>query len=158
MKEALKEARNAAEHGDVPVGAIIEKNGTLIASACNRVEADGDSTAHAEMLVIREAATKLGYKHLSGTTLYVTCEPCCMCAGAIVLARIAKLVIGTKDPKTGACGSVYNIVADERLNHRIEVESGVLEEECSRMLKDFFRGIRRNGRNNKISEQRKLKR
>ena len=128
MLEAVKEAARAAEEGEVPVGAVIVKDGQIIARAHNRIEAARRSSAHAEML--------------TGATMYVTLEPCSMCAGAMVLARIARLVIGTDDPKTGACGSLYNIASDERLNHSIEITRGVLAEECSAILKDFFRSRR----------------
>lgn len=150
MKIALEEAKIAATKGDVPVGAVLVKDGQVIAKAHNRVEQDKDPTAHAEILAIRQAAEVIGYKHLIGTQLYVTCEPCSMCAGAIVLARISKLVIGTSDPKTGACGSVYNIVEDGLVNHKVEVVRGLLEEECSTIMKEFFSNIRK--RNQKAEE------
>ena len=139
MLEAVKEAARAAEEGEVPVGAVIVKDGQIIARAHNRIEASRRSSAHAEMLALEAAEEKLGAKWLTGATMYVTLEPCSMCAGAMVLARIARLVIGTDDPKTGACGSLYNIASDERLNHSIEITRGVLAGECSAILKDFFR-------------------
>ena len=142
MLEAVKEAARAAEEGEVPVGAVIVKDGQIIARAHNRIEASRRSSAHAEMLALEAAEEKLGAKWLTGATMYVTLEPCSMCAGAMVLARIARLVIGTDDPKTGACGSLYNIASDERLNHSIEITRGVLAEECSAILKDFFRSRR----------------
>ena len=142
MLEAVKEAARAAEEGEVPVGAVIVKDGQIIAQAHNRIEAARRSSAHAEMLALEAAEEKLGAKWLTGATMYVTLEPCSMCAGAMVLARIARLVIGTDDPKTGACGSLYNIASDERLNHSIEITRGVLAEECSAILKDFFRSRR----------------
>lgn len=138
MREAIKEAQIAGEKGEVPVGAVIVKDGMIIARAHNMVEELADSTAHAEMLAIREAEKKLG-KWLYGCSIYVTLEPCSMCAGALVLSRIDKLYIGADDPKTGACGSLRNIVKDERLNHRIKVIRGIESELCSRILKDFFR-------------------
>lgn len=142
MLEAVKEAARAAEEGEVPVGAVIVKDGQIIAQAHNRIEAARRSSAHAEMLALEAAEEMLGAKWLTGATMYVTLEPCSMCAGAMVLARIARLVIGTDDPKTGACGSLYNIASDERLNHSIEITRGVLAEECSAILKDFFRSRR----------------
>lgn len=143
MRIALEEAGKAAEHGDVPIGAVLAKNGQVIAKAHNRVEEDQDPTAHAEILAIRAGAKEIGYKHLANTELYVTCEPCSMCAGAILLARIPRLIIGTPDPKTGACGSRYNIVEEGLLNHRVEVQRGVLKRECSAILKEFFSDIRK---------------
>ena len=142
MLEAVKEAARAAEEGEVPVGAVIVKDGQIIARAHNRIEASRRSSAHAEMLALEAAEEMLGAKWLTGATMYVTLEPCSMCAGAMVLARIARLVIGTDDPKTGACGSLYNIASDERLNHSIEITRGILAEECSAILKDFFRSRR----------------
>ena len=139
MREAVKEAARAAEEGEVPVGAVIVKDGQIVARAHNRIEAARRSSAHAEMLALEAAEEALGAKWLTGATMYVTLEPCSMCAGAMVLARISRLVIGTDDPKTGACGSLYNIANDERLNHRIEITRGVLKEECSTLLKEFFR-------------------
>ncbi len=139
MLKAISEAEKASLADEVPVGAIIVKDGEIIAVAHNRVETDKNSSAHAEMLAIAEAESRLGSKWLNGATIYVTLEPCCMCAGAMILARIGRLVIGAKDPKTGACGSVLNVANSNNLNHRIEVTAGVLEEECSRQLKEFFR-------------------
>lgn len=143
MSEALTEAQTAAEEGEVPVGAVVVKDGTVIAKAHNLIEGTGHSSAHAEMLAIDAAEKALGAKWLSGCTLYVTLEPCCMCAGAMVLARIDRLVYGARDPKTGACGSVFSIAGSDDLNHRIEVKEGVLEEECSSVLKDFFKAKRK---------------
>ena len=142
MLEALKEAAKAAEAGEVPVGAVIVKDGQLIARAHNMVEGARRSQAHAEMLALAEAEDKLGSKWLSGATMYVTLEPCSMCAGAMVLARMDRLVIGADDPKTGACGSLLNVASNEKLNHRIEITHGVLESECSTILKDFFKARR----------------
>ncbi len=139
MLEALREAAIGAGEGEVPVGAVIVKDGAVIARAHNRIEADKRSSAHAEMLAIEEAESTLEAKWLTGCTMYVTLEPCSMCAGALVLSRIDRLVIGADDPKTGACGSLRNIASDERLNHRIEIKRGVLGEECSTTLKEFFR-------------------
>ena len=140
---ALSEAKKSLISADVPVGAIIVKDNKIISRAHNQIEQKGDSTAHAELLAIQKAIKKIGYKHLLDCTLYVTLEPCSMCAGAIVLARIPRVVYGATDPKTGACGSLYNIINDNRLNHRCEVISGVLEDECSKLLKDFFKKLRK---------------
>ncbi len=139
MLEALREAASGAGEGEVPVGAVIVRNGEIIARAHNRIEGDKRSFAHAEMVAIGEAEKELAAKWLTGCTMYVTLEPCSMCAGALVLSRIDRLVIGADDPKTGACGSLFNIASDERLNHRIEIKRGVLGEECSALLKNFFR-------------------
>ena len=139
MLEAVKEAARAAEEGEVPVGAVIVKDGQIIARAHNTIEAARRSSAHAEMLALEAAEAALDAKWLTGATMYVTLEPCSMCAGAMVLARISRLVIGADDPKTGACGSLYNIAGDGRLNHKIEIERGVLKEECAAILKVFFK-------------------
>ncbi len=143
LRLALEEARSAGAAGDVPVGAVIVRDGVVIGRGQNRVERLRDPTAHAEMLAIREACAALGYERLDGAALYVTLEPCAMCAGAIVLARLHSLVYGAADPKTGACGSLRDIVRDNRLNHQVEVTGGVLAETCSRLLQDFFRAKRR---------------
>lgn len=143
MKEALAQAELALAMGEVPVGAIIEKDGEIIGRGHNRTETMKDPTAHAEVLAIREAASKLGGWRLLGCTLYVTTEPCSMCAGAIVLARLAKVVIGTKDPKAGACGSVLNVIENPKLNHRPEVVFGIMEEDCKRIMQDFFSLLRK---------------
>ena len=139
MKRALKLAREAAAVGEVPVGAVVVQNGTIIAEAFNRRESWRDPTAHAELMAIRTAASNLNRWRLSGATLYVTLEPCAMCAGAMVLARIDRLVYGADDPKGGAVRTLYRLADDDRLNHRLEVTSGVLAEECARVLKEFFR-------------------
>ncbi len=140
MRLALNQAELAAAAGEVPVGAlIVSESGDVLAQAHNRPVCSHDPTLHAEVAVIREAAMKAGNYRLTGTTLYVTIEPCCMCAGAMLHARISRVVFGAWDEKAGACGSVYDIVRDKRLNHRLEVVSGVLGQECSRILKDFFR-------------------
>jgi len=138
MGEALEEAGQAAEVGEVPVGAVIVHRGQVIARAHNRREIDKDPTAHAELLAMREAAELLGDWRLEGCTLFVTLEPCFMCAGAIVNARVERLVFGATDPKAGAVGSLANVPADERLNHRPEVTGGVMAEPCGRVLKEFF--------------------
>ena len=143
MQEALKEAARAFEEDEVPVGAVIVNDGRIIARGHNQVERLKDPTAHAEMLALTSAANFLNTKWLNTSILYVTIEPCSMCAGALVLARIKSVVYGADDPKTGACGSVINIASHKKLNHRIKVKSGVLEGECSRLLKGFFRKKRR---------------
>ena len=139
MQLALDQARMAAMHGDVPVGAVvIDQAGTVLASAGNEREIRHDPTAHAEILALREASRRLRSWRLTGLTLVVTLEPCTMCAGALVLARVARLIFGAFDPKAGAVSSLFDVVRDPRLNHRVEVSGGVLEAECSALLKDFF--------------------
>jgi tRNA(adenine34) deaminase len=138
MEVALEEARRAERHGDVPIGAAIYRDGELLAQAGNERELRKDPTAHAELLVIRAAAERLGGWRLPGTILYVTLEPCAMCAGAIVLARIPTVVFGTPDPKAGAAGSVLDILAEPALNHRPQVIGGVREAECAAVLREFF--------------------
>ena len=138
MQQALKLARQAAEKGEVPVGALLVKEGGLIAKAHNLRERCGSPIAHAEMLAIQQASEKIGNWRFIDTTLYVTLEPCPMCAGAIVLARIPKVVYATTDPKSGAAGTLYNILQDARLNHQVELVSGVLAEESGALLKSFF--------------------
>ncbi len=139
MGQALKLAQQAAEKGEVPVGALLVRGDVLIAEAFNLREAHGSPIAHAEMLVLQAASEKIGNWRFVDTTLYVTLEPCPMCAGAIVLARIPRVVYATTDPKSGAAGTLYNILQDERLNHRVEVVSGVFAEESGSLLKSFFR-------------------
>ena len=139
MREALKHARIAADNDEVPVGAVIVHEGKIIARAHNQVETLKDPTAHAEMIAITQASASLESKWLSECALYVTLEPCSMCAGALVLARIRRICFGAADPKTGARGSVLDIVGHEPLNHHPEVESGILEEECGRLVSGFFR-------------------
>ena len=141
-EEAFQEARKAAAEGEVPIGAVIVREGEIIARAHNKTEQDKDPTAHAEMLAIREAAKHLGGWRLTGCSMFVTTEPCSMCAGAIVWSRIEKLYIGTMDPKAGACGSLMNIPQDSRLNHYVEIETGLMREECAGLMKDFFRKLR----------------
>lgn len=138
MEIALEEARKAETHGDVPIGAAILRDGHLLSRAGNERELQRDPTAHAEILAIRAAAEALGGWRLPGTTLYVTLEPCAMCAGAIVLARIPTVVIGARDPKAGAAGSVLDILREPALNHRPEIRTGFREEECGALLRDFF--------------------
>ena len=142
MALAIEQARIAEENGDVPIGTVIAYEDQLIAKAHNQRELLNDPTAHAEIIALTQAAEYIGNWRLHGCTIYVTLEPCPMCAGALVLARIDRLVYGCDDPKTGACKSLYNIVQDERLNHRLDVTRGVLGEKCSRQLQDFFSGRR----------------
>ena len=142
MREALREAERAGRRGEVPVGAVVVGAGRVLGRAGNAIEAAQDPTAHAEMLALRQAAAALGTRRLLATTLYVTLEPCAMCAGAAVLARVPRLVFGATDPKSGACGSLCNIAADSRLNHRCQVRGGVLERECAELLKGFFMALR----------------
>ncbi|HEX3608646.1 MAG TPA: tRNA adenosine(34) deaminase TadA [Solirubrobacterales bacterium] len=138
MALAIERAREAERHGDVPIGAVIARDGEPLASAGNERELRADPTAHAEVLAIRAAAEALGGWRLAGTTIYVTLEPCAMCAGAIVLARIPAVVYGAPDPKAGAAGSVLDVLAEPALNHRPEVTGGVLEAECAALLTGFF--------------------
>ncbi len=138
MRLALREASRALEHDDVPIGAVIVHDGEVIGAGQNERELRADPTAHAEMVALREAARALGSWRLLDTVMYVTLEPCAMCAGAIVLARIPRVVFGTADPKAGAAGSVLNVLAEPRLNHRPQVEFGLLEEDCAEILRTFF--------------------
>ena len=138
MQAAIEAAKIAKENGDVPIGAVIIFENQIIGKAYNQREQLKDPTAHAEIIALTQAASALGTWRLTGCTMYVTLEPCPMCAGALVLARLDRLVYGCADPKTGACGSLYDIVRDERLNHRLEVTAGILAEDCSRLLQDFF--------------------
>jgi tRNA(adenine34) deaminase len=140
MSLALDEARAALDHDDVPIGCVIvAADGTELARAHNARERDADPTAHAELIALRDAAAKLGSWRLDGASLYVTLEPCPMCAGAMVLARVARLVYGAADPKAGAAGSLYDIVRDPRLNHRLDVTTGAFADECGELLRAFFR-------------------
>jgi len=139
MKQAIAEARKAEASDDVPVGAVVVHKGRIIARGHNQVELLRDPTAHAEMIALTAAAEYLKGKWLSGCVLYVTIEPCSMCAGALVLARVPRVVFGARDPKAGAGGSVMNILHHRKLNHRIKVTAGVFEAECASLLKDFFR-------------------
>src|SRR3954468_19505313 len=138
MTMALAEAAQAAEHGDVPVGAIAVAGGRVVGRGHNRREADGDPTAHAELLALREAAAALGRWRLDDVTLVVTLEPCPMCAGALVAGRVARVVFGATDPKAGACGSLYNLCVDPRLNHEVAVTAGVRSGEAAQLLSEFF--------------------
>jgi len=143
MREALKQASEAFEKDEVPVGAVIVYEGKVIAKAHNQVELLGDPTAHAEMIALTQATNFLGSKWLNDAFLYVTIEPCSMCAGALVLARIKGICFGADDSKAGACGSVVNIIDNKKLNHRISVKRGILKKECSQLLTEFFKKKRR---------------
>ena len=143
MRLALDEADAAAREAEVPVGAVVIRQDEVIGRAHNRTRQTGDPTAHAEMLALRDAAAYSGCWRLEGCTLYVTLEPCAMCAGALVLARVPRLVFGAGDAKAGACGSLRNVVEDVRLNHRIEVQRGILEGACGGILRAFFKDLRR---------------
>jgi tRNA(adenine34) deaminase len=142
MQAALDEALAAQARGEVPIGAVVVLNGAIIGRGHNRRETGDDPTAHAEMLAIREAAAAIGHWRLLDTTLYVTLEPCVMCMGAMILARIPRLVFACRDPRAGASGSIYDFSTDERFNHRVAVTEGVLGEECSALLSGFFRELR----------------
>jgi tRNA(adenine34) deaminase len=142
MLEALAEANAAWANGDVPIGAVVVHGGAVVGRGHNRREVDQDPTAHAELLALREAAASLGRWRLDGCTLYVTLEPCTMCAGALVLARIDRLVFGADDPKAGAVGALYDIPRDPRLNHLVEVVRGVEADDCGEVLRAFFRDRR----------------
>ncbi len=152
MFQAMDQAGIAEENGDVPIGCIIVHQGRVIAKAYNEREQLNDPTAHAEIIALTQAAEALGTWRLHGCTIYVTLEPCPMCAGALVLARMDRLVFGCSDPKTGSCGSIYNIVEDERLNHIIDVTRGVLSDQCSSQLSAFFQRRRIEKAQDKKSE------
>jgi len=143
MGHALALASQAARKNEVPVGCVVVSEKQVIARASNRIKRDRDPTAHAEVLALRQAAKKLNNERLNGTILYTTIEPCTMCAGAIVLARVAKVIYGAKDVKAGACGSVFKVIPSHKLNHRPCVVGGVLAQECGNLLKQFFKGKRR---------------
>ena len=143
MEEALEEAKKAAAMGEIPIGAVIVKDGEIIGRGHNETETGCDPTAHAEIVAIRQAARRLGGWKLPGCSMYLTIEPCSMCAGAIVWSRISRLFIGTMDPKSGACGSVFNIPQESRLNHFVEIETGLMQEECSSLMKSFFKELRK---------------
>jgi len=142
MREALALAQAAGDAGEVPVGAVLVLQGEIIGRAANAPIGLGDPTAHAEILALREGAKRIGNYRLPGTTLYVTLEPCAMCAGALVHARVARLVYAAEDPKSGACGSVMDVVRDPRLNHSLDVTGGVLAEDSATLLRAFFRARR----------------
>lgn len=151
MREALKHAEAAAACGEVPVGAVLVHGGTVVGRGHNLRETSNDPTTHAEMIAIREAAARLGSWRLLDSTLYVTLEPCVMCMGAIILARIPRLVFACRDPRAGAVGSIYDFSRDDRFNHRVEVLEGVLEEPCSQLLSGFFRTLREEKKRSKVT-------
>lgn len=142
MKEAIKEAKKAAKKLEVPVGCVIVKDGKVIARAHNQKETQADTTKHAEIIAIQKASKKLEAWRLLDCEMYVTLEPCSMCAGAIIQSRIKKIYIGTMDAKTGACGSVVNLLQDYPFNHKVEIETGLEKEKCEKILKDFFKQLR----------------
>ena len=153
MRIAIEQAKIAEENGDIPIGAVIVYKNQIIAKAYNQREQLKDPTAHAEIIALTQAAAAMESWRLNGCTMYVTLEPCPMCAGALVLARVDRLVYGCDDPKAGACKSLYNIVADDRLNHRLEVTSGVLQEQCRQQLQEFFSRRREENKKNNKQEQ-----
>ena len=138
MRLAMREAERAADHGDVPIGAVVVREGEVIGSAGNERERRGDPTAHAEVLALRQAARRLGGWRIPDSVLYVTLEPCAMCAGAIVLARVPRVVYGARDPKAGAAGSVFDILGEPRLNHRPRVDGGLLADDSTALVESFF--------------------
>lgn len=146
MQEALRQARRGGREGEVPVGAVVVRDGKVIARAHNRPIRLNDPSAHAEILALRFAGRKLGNYRLPGCTLYVTIEPCAMCVGAIVQARIQRLVVGAMDPKAGACGSVLSVLNNPKLNHQVVFESEILQAECAAVLREFFRERRSSNR------------
>ncbi len=150
MQEALKQAQAAFEEDEVPVGAIITFENKIIAKAYNQVETLKDPTAHAEMIAITQAANSLSSKWLSNCSLYVTIEPCSMCAGALVLSRIKRIFFGAADPKTGACGSINNIACHDQLNHKIELHQGLLADDCSHLMSSFFKQKRKTSYRNRL--------
>lgn len=149
MKEALKEAKKALKKEEVPVGAIIVKDGKIISRAHNIKETKNDATGHAEILAIKKACKKLGSWRLLDCEMYVTLEPCPMCTGALINSRIKKVYIGADDPKTGACGSVLNLSKDYKFNHKLEIKKYILKEECECLLKDFFKFLRERNKSEK---------
>lgn len=146
MGKAIREAKKAGARGEVPIGAVVVKDGSIVGTGYNMRESKSDPSAHAEMIAIRKASRKLSSWRLTGATLYVTLEPCIMCMGAIILARIDRVVYGCADPKAGAAGSLYDLSNDRRLNHRFFLQSGVREEECSSLLSGFFADLRQKKR------------
>jgi tRNA(adenine34) deaminase len=152
MKEAIREARRAQEIGEVPIGAVVVKGDRIVGRGHNLRETDQDPTLHAEMVAIRQAANQLGSWRLNDCSLYVTLEPCPMCAGAILLSRIKRVVYGAMDPKGGCAGSLMNLLQDERFNHQSEVVDGWMRDECSALLSDFFRELRRKRNSNRCSD------
>ena len=144
MKEALKEAKKAYNKLEVPVGAVIVKDGKIIARAHNLKESKNDTTKHAEIIAIQKASKKLNSWRLTDCEMYVTLEPCTMCAGAIIQARLGELYIGTMDYKTGACGSILNVLEDYPFNHKVKYKTGILGDKCEKILQDFFKELRKN--------------
>lgn len=142
MKQAIKQAQKAYEQEEIPVGAVIVKDNKIIARAYNKKEQKQDTTNHAEILAIQKASKKLKTWRLTDCEMYVTLEPCSMCAGALIQARLKKIYIGTMDPKTGSCGSVLNLLKDYTFNHKVEIQTGILQEECEILLKKFFKELR----------------
>ncbi len=143
---ALAQAQKAYEEGEVPIGAVIVRDGEVLGEGRNMTEQLHDSTAHAEMMALKQAFSKVGGGRLNGAAMYVTCEPCAMCAGALVWSKIERLYIGAMDPKAGGCGSVFSIPTEKRLNHQLKVETGLLEEECGALLSEFFKELRIRGK------------
>ena len=152
MRQAMDEAVAAESIGEVPVGAVLVKDGQIIGRGHNQRETSNDPTTHAEMIAIRQGAAHIGHWRLLDCTLYVTLEPCVMCMGAIILARIPRLVYGCRDPRVGAVGSIYDFSKDPRFNHRVEVTEGILQEECSNQLSGFFRKLRAQKKSEKANE------
>ena len=142
MKEAIKQAKKAYDKEEIPVGAVIVKDGKIIARGYNKKEEKKDTTQHAEIIAIQKASRKIGAWRLHDCEMYVTLEPCAMCTGALIQARLKRVYIGTMDPKTGACGSVLNLLEDYKFNHKVEVETNIMQKECEKILKDFFKYLR----------------
>ncbi|MFR7634134.1 MAG: tRNA adenosine(34) deaminase TadA [Lachnospirales bacterium] len=142
MKEAIKQAKKAYDKEEIPVGAVIVKDGKIIARGYNKKEEKKDTTQHAEIIAIQKASRKIGAWRLQDCEMYVTLEPCAMCTGALIQARMKRVYIGTMDPKTGACGSVLNLLEDYKFNHKVEVETNIMQKECEKILKDFFKYLR----------------
>ena len=142
MKEAIKQAKKAYDKEEIPVGAVIVKDGEIIARGYNKKEEKKDTTQHAEIIAIQKASRKIGAWRLQDCEMYVTLEPCAMCTGALIQARLKRVYIGTMDPKTGACGSVLNLLEDYKFNHKVEVETNIMQKECEKILKDFFKYLR----------------
>lgn len=142
MKEAIKQAKKAYDKEEIPVGAVIVKDGKIIARGYNKKEEKKDTTQHAEIIAIQKASRKIGAWRLQDCEMYVTLEPCAMCTGALIQARLKRVCIGTMDPKTGACGSVLNLLEDYKFNHKVEVETNIMQKECEKILKDFFKYLR----------------
>lgn len=142
MKEAIKQAKKAYDKEEIPVGAVIVKDGKIIARGYNKKEEKKDTTQHAEIIAIQKASRKIGAWRLQDCEMYVTLEPCAMCTGALIQARLKRVYIGTMDLKTGACGSVLNLLEDYKFNHKVEVETNIMQKECEKILKDFFKYLR----------------